>query len=244
MCAAGTLHVNEFGYPALITKIVICLLAGVWLIVNHTDSRGYDYPLIKVKYGLLMLLVPLVVLETYMQFRYFSGLKADVITSCCGSLFSVDTRSIAGDIAGLPVMPMEAAFFGSMAATVLCGVYFYRSAKLGSLFSLLSCATFIIASAALVSFICLYFYELPTHHCPFCILQKEYGYIGYPLYATLLTGGITGAGCGALMPFKNRPSLCRVIPVFQRTLTRVTIICYLIFTMIVAYRMVTTSFRL
>jgi len=41
---------------------------------------------------------------------------------------------------------------------------------------------------AILSFISVYFYELPTHHCPFCILQKEYGYVGYPLYLTLFGG--------------------------------------------------------
>ena len=45
MCAAGTLQVNSYGYPALILKLINCLLAGCWLIVNHTDTRGYDYPL-------------------------------------------------------------------------------------------------------------------------------------------------------------------------------------------------------
>ena len=244
MCAAGTLNANSFGYPALIVKIINCVLAGVWLIINQTDTRGYDYPLIKVKYGLLMLLVPMLFLETVLQFSFFSGLRADVITSCCGSLFSTDKRSLAGDLAGLPVVPMEALFFGGMALTVLCGIYFYRSGKAGYLFSFVSVATFVIAAASLVSFICLYFYELPTHHCPFCILQKEYGYVGYPLFATLLTGGITGAGCGALMPFRGRPSLSRVIPPIQRTLTLLTIACYLLFTLIVSYRMVTTSFRL
>ena len=102
MCAAGSLGVNSYGYPVLIMKIVNCLLAGVWLIVNHVDTRGYDYPLIKTKYGLLNILAPLILLEAVLQFAYFLNLKADVITSCCGSLFSTDKRSIAGEIAGLP----------------------------------------------------------------------------------------------------------------------------------------------
>ena len=99
MCAAGSLAVNSYGYPVLILKIANCLLAGVWLIVNHVDTRGYDYPLIKTKYGLLNILAPLILLEAVLQFAYFLNLKADVITSCCGSLFSTDKHSIAGEIA-------------------------------------------------------------------------------------------------------------------------------------------------
>jgi hypothetical protein len=244
MCAAGSLGVNSYGYPVLILKIVNCLLAGVWLIINHVDTRGYDYPLIKTKYGLLNILAPLILLEAVLQFAYFLNLKADVITSCCGSLFSSDKHSIAGEIAGLPNGPMQLAFFGMMLVTVAAGVLFYVKGKGGYLFSFLSSLTFVVAAASLVSFICLYFYELPSHHCPFCILQKEYGYVGYALYATLLGGGVCGLGVGALMPFISHPSLSRVIPLIQRRLALVTLALYLLFTLIVSWRMLSTSFTL
>jgi hypothetical protein len=181
MCAAGTLNVNPFGYPLLIMKIVNLMLAGLWLLINHADTRGYDYPLIMVKYALLFAIAPLVFMETFFLFAFFTGLHADVITSCCGSLFSLDKPGIAGDLAALPSGPMEVVFYAGMAATVCSGLYFYCKGRGRYLFSSVSFLTFMIAVASLISFICLYFYELPTHHCPFCILQKEYGYVGYAL---------------------------------------------------------------
>ena len=244
MCAAGSLAVNSYGYPVLILKIINCLLSGVWLIINHVDTRGYDYPLIKTKYGLLNILAPLILLEAVLQFAYFLNLKADVITSCCGSLFSTDKRSIAGEVAGLPVGPMQLVFFGIMAMTVIAGMVFYSRGKGGGIFSLLSSLTFVVSAAALISFICLYFYELPSHHCPFCILQKEYGHIGYALYATLLGGAVSGLGVGALMPFTFHPSMSRIIPGIQRRLTVTALALYLLFTLIVIGRMFTTSFKL
>ena len=244
MCAAGSLAVNSYGYPVLILKIVNCLLAGVWLIINHVDTRGYDYPLIKTKYGLLNILVPLVLLEALFQFVYFYNLKADVITSCCGSLFSSDKRSMAGEIAGLPNGPMQLLFFGMMALTIVVGIFFYTKRKGGVWFSFCSSLTCLVASASLVSFICLYFYELPSHHCPFCILQKEYGYVGYALYATLLGGAISGLGVGVLTPFSNGESLSKIIPELQRRLTAITLILYLLFTLIVTWRMLSTPFTL
>lgn len=244
MCAAGTLAVNSYGYPVLILKIVNCLLAGVWMIVNHVDTRGYDYPLIKTKYGLLNILVPLVLLEVIFQFAYFYNLKADVITSCCGSLFSTDKHGIAGEVAGLPHGPMQWAFFGFMAATVASGSVFYVWRKGSYLFATLSSLTFVVSAASLVSFICLYFYELPSHHCPFCILQKEYGYIGYALYATLLGGAVCGLGVGALAPYSTVESLSRVIPQVQRRLATMTLALYLLFTLIVSWRMISTPFHL
>lgn len=244
MCAAGTLNLNGFGYPLLIMKVVNFLLAGLWLIVNHADTRGYDYPLIRVKYALLVAIAPLVLLELFLQLGYFARLRADVITSCCGSLFSLDRPGIAADLAGLPHAPTEAAFCAGMAVTFLAGLFFCRSGRGGLLFSAASSLTFVIAAAALVSFICLYFYELPTHHCPFCILQKEYGYVGYPLYITLLGGGVAGLGTGALALFRNRGSMARVIPRFQRRLAAATLVFYLLFDLIVGYRLLFSPFRL
>jgi len=58
MCAAGTLYLNGFGYPALMLKIVTFLLAGLWLILDYTDTRAYDYPLVRTKYLLLLVLTP------------------------------------------------------------------------------------------------------------------------------------------------------------------------------------------
>ena len=244
MCAAGTLNVNSSGYPTLVLKIINCILAGVWLIINYADTRGYDYPLIKVKYALLLVIAPLVFLELFLMAGYFSRLHADVITSCCGSLFSQERPGLAGDLSGLPARPAAIAFYAGMAATFGSGLYFLARGRGGYLFSALSSLTFVIAVAALISFFCLYIYELPTHHCPFCIFQKDYGYIGYALYVTLLGGGVAGLGTGALMPFRTCGSMSRVIPQLQRRLAATAVVLYLAFTLMVTYRVIFSSFRL
>jgi hypothetical protein len=89
---------------------------------------------------------------------------------------------------------MKIAFYFGMVFTFVSGIYFYLKNRGGYIFSLASFITFIISVLSLISFISLYFYELPTHHCPFCILQREYGYIGYLLYITLLGGSVLGMG--------------------------------------------------
>ena len=236
MCAAGSLLVNSYGYPVLLLKIVNLMFAGTWLILNYADVRGHDYPLIRIKYALLLFLVPCVLLETVLQFLYFKNLHPDIITSCCGSLFSPEQSGIAADIVGLPFKPAMFAFYGVICATIASGLYFCLEGRGGTLFSLLSVLSFIVGIAALISFICLYFYDLPTHHCPFCILQKEYRYVGYLLYGTILGGGVCGMGVGALMPFKGRGSMIRVIPPLQRRLAAVSLSLYFVFTIIVSWR--------
>jgi hypothetical protein len=244
MCAAGSLYANSYGYPVLIFKVINFLVAGLWLLLNYADNRAYDYPLIKRKYAFLLILTPLILTEAILQANYFGRLSPNIITSCCGSLFSKDSVGIASDIAALPSVPMRTAFYGTMALTLASGTYYYLKGKGGYLFSAASALSFIVSIMSILSFISLYFYELPTHHCPFCILQKEYGYIGYPLYLTLLMGTILGVGVGVLMPFKDINSLSEILPAIQKKIALVAIISFFAFAVIVTCRIMTSAFIL
>jgi hypothetical protein len=245
MCAAGTLYVNSFGYPVLILKIFNFLSAGTWLIMNYTDNRAHDYPLIAGKYLLLLIITPFILAETALQFMYFFELHPNVITSCCGSLFSTEVPGAASGIASLPDIPMKVLFYSALAATAASGIFFYRMAGAAVyLFPIVIMLMFIISIMALISFISLYFYELPTHHCPFCVLQQEYGYIGYLLYALLLSGAVSGLGIGILLPFRKKKSLEKIIPPILRKLAFVAMSSYAIFALIATYQMIFSNLRL
>jgi hypothetical protein len=244
MCAAGVLKVNSYGYPALILKMFIFLFAGLWLVINYADNRAYDYPLIKTKYVLLLILTPLVITEMVLQAAYFLQMNPNIITSCCGSLFGEGKKSLTSELASLPVVPMEAVFYLSILSTVYMGILFYRKGAPGYLLAVASGITLLVSFASIISFISLYYYELPTHHCPFCILQKEYGYVGYFLYLALLGGAVAGMGVGALMPFRKVESLAAVIPSVQRKLALLAIALFLIFTILVTYRIVFSNLML
>lgn len=242
MCAAGTLNVNEFGYPTLVLKIINFILAGLWLVLNHADNQGYDYPLIKKKYLLLVSVAPFIVLETLLQSAYFLNMEPNVITSCCGSLFSGESGQnsdgLGSEIASLPAMQMMTIFYVAMATTLISGLVFYFKRIGGYFYSALSFLTFVISLISIVSFISLYIYELPTHHCPFCIIMEGYHYIGYVLYILLFGAVVTGVGIGMLIPFRHIPSLQIVLEGFIGKLTRTSVTFYALFTLLVTYEII------
>jgi len=244
MCAVGSLNVNQWGFPLVIFRIITFLLAGLWLIINFADNRGYDYPLIKVKYLLLLVLAPLILTEAIIQANYFLGLNPEVITSCCGSLFTADTKGVASEIISWPRPVMEILFYVAMIGTLALGAVFYRTGAMGYGFAAVVSVTLVVSIAAVISFISVYFYELPTHHCPFCILQQEYGYIGYLLYLLLLVGGLAGMGVGLLMPFRQIPSLKAALPAIQKHLALTAVIGYLLFTIIVTYQIIFSNLKM
>jgi hypothetical protein len=244
MCAVGTISVNSFGYPTLLLKIITFILAGLWLILNHADNQGYDYPLIRKKYLMLAVLAPLILLETVVQGIYFVGLKPDIITSCCGSLFSATARGIATEIASLPPLPMLTLFYVSALFTFAAGLWFYIRESGGYLFAVLSGSHLLVAIVAIISVFSLYIYQMPSHHCPFCIMQKEYYFIGYPIYIAILVGGVTGLGTGMLMPFRSVASLREILPRVLKNLTLASLASLLFLTLLVSWPILGTSFTL
>jgi len=244
MCAAGTLNVNAYGYPAFILKLCNFIFAGLWLILNHADNRAYDYPLIRKKYLLLLFITPFVIAETFLQARYFLSLEAEVITSCCGSLFSKEGRDALPLLYAAPLVPMKLLFYSAMAGTGITGLLFCRRGKGAYIFSAFSLFAFLISAWFLVHVIVLYIYELPTHHCPFCIFKREYAYVGYLFYMSLFAGVISGLGVGLLQPFAKVSSMRSFVPVIQKRLSLVALVSYSGFFLLAVYSMIASALRM
>jgi hypothetical protein len=244
MCAAGSLNAGPCGYLTLVVKLLNVMLCGTWLIVNAIDNRGFDYPLIRQKYKLLLFISLMLTLEAFLQFDYFSSLRANVITSCCGTLFSESQTTLMGDLSAISPGWGKIVFFVSFLLTVRLGAYFLWTRKGARMFSTSGLWFFLFSIVALISFVSVYYYELPTHHCPFCILQKEYHFVGYPLYLTLLAGGVMGASVGILDRLKGPDSLREIIPSAQRKLCMGSLICFALFMALAVYPMVSSSFKL
>ncbi len=236
MCAVGALNVNPYGFPALIAQMAVFFLAASWLAVNHVDTRAPDYPLVRIKYALLLVLLPALLLSFGLQLKYFLGLKADVITSCCGSLFSGDAKGLAAEVASLKPLPAMFVFYGTIAVST--GLTFahartHRHAYLAA--AAASAAAFAATLVGVLSFVSLYIYEHPNHHCPFCILKPEYGHQGYWLYVPLFAATASGLGIGALQPFRQVASLRGIVPAVSARLAGIATFGYLLVAAIASY---------
>ncbi len=213
MCATGTLNANPVGWSVLLVKILTFFFVAVWVALNRLDQRCEDYPLVRLKYGLLLPLVPLLLLGTVLQFSYFTGLQPEIITSCCGALFSLGGGNIASEMAGFPA-GMGMVLFYSLSAVYLTSLLLcllLHKKMLRYLCLIFSVVYFLVSVGAVISFISPYIYEMPTHHCPFDMMQKNYRYIGYPLYVSLFSGTLFGMLPGLFHPLKKTETLQREI---------------------------------
>lgn len=214
MCAVGTLNVNAWGFPALLLRIALFFSAAVWLVMNGIDNRAPDYPLIRAKYALLLGIVPLAVAAAIVQLAWVRGLNPDVITSCCGSLFDRDSEAVTAELAGLPPLPTMVLFYGVLGAAVVAGGVYARYRRGLALFTGLSALAFPVTIAAVIAFLSLYVYEHPHHHCPFCLLKPEYGYVGYALYLPLFGATALSLGLGVAAPLARSGSARTVVATY------------------------------
>ncbi|RAU20325.1 hypothetical protein CU669_18950 [Paramagnetospirillum kuznetsovii] len=216
MCAVGTLNVNDFGFPTLYLKILVFFAAAGWLALNHVDSRGFDYPLVRVKYGALIALAPVLAGAAGVQLAYFLGLRADVIASCCSTLFSGSTQVTSDKLAAVAPEAALAALAAILGLVMLIGRRVLSSGKGGVVYAIASLVAFAVSLEAVVAAISVYVYELPHHHCPFCILKGEYGHVGYALYIPLFAAAALGLAGGIAQPAARIPSLAEAAPRIMR----------------------------
>lgn len=244
MCAAGSLQAGSGGYAVLVLKLSAFVLSGLWLVLNRADREGYDYPLVRVKYVALLGIAPLLLLEAWLQAGYFASLQPSVITSCCGSLFGRSGDGIGAELAALPPRAASAAFLATSGGALVAAVAFLRWRRGGWALAGLSAAALPVSLAAVISWVSPYVYELPTHHCPFCLLQREYGFVGYPIYAALLGGTVAGMGVGVLMPFRRTASLAEAVPALQRRLAWIAAALLGALLLLVGWKILSSSLRM
>ncbi len=242
MCATGVLNVNAWGWPTLYLKMTVFFVGAAWLMLNRVDRQGRDYPLVRPKYALLLLLVPLVWAEAGLQTLFFLQLDPDVITSCCGALFTPEGDGVAAEVTGTKPGTALALLYGSAAALLASGLWLIRRQSGGSPasglgFAGLGLVHFAAALVALVSCIALYVYEHPHHHCPFCLLKSGHDYVGYWLYLPLFAATAWSLGVGTISHWRRVPGIAAAVAEDSARFTRLALIALLLFHGVAAWAM-------
>jgi len=237
MCATGSLLADKFGIPALLVKIAGVFLYGFWIVLHQLDIRSEKYPLVRIKYRYLLLLLPLLVLDISLVITYIGGLHPDIITSCCGVVFDDVTGSRTNLLLGLPHQASLGLFYGSIFLLIVAGLFLINRWRrlVGILFSGGWFGYFLLALVVVTTEFTPYIYAMPYHKCPFCILKPEYHYIGFFLYTALFTGTFFGMSAQIVHPLRNREGLAEVVPRFQKSAVVVSLVMLFVFISLVSF---------
>lgn len=243
MCAAGTLNASPFGYPTLLVKSVVFLLCGVWLVVNRASPAAASTGLVWFKHLSLVLVAGGLLAENVLQYRYFAGLDPEVITSCCATIFAAGAGGVAAGLAALPPLPCQIAFLAGLVLTMGAGLRALRPGSSPAAFALLTVPLGALSVAAVISWIAPAFYQLPTHHCPFCLLSQKSGFVGYPLYASLSLAVVAGGSSGLVHRLRSIDPYHCIRPAEERRLCVTSMVCFTCFSLIALWPVLATGYR-
>jgi len=183
MCAAGVISANDYGMNLLFVKLVILFFLLLWMAFNRYDLEAKSYPLFRQKSWLFVVIFFLILGEGWLDLAYFSHIDLRAPVSCCSALF--------GQLEGANPLP-----FGLTVSQLLLLFYLLYGVSIGSMMfhqrviTLFAVLLFmVIAYYSVVYFFGTYVYELPTHKCPFCMMQREYYFVGYLIWGSLFIGG-------------------------------------------------------
>lgn len=186
MCAAGSVNATPYGSWLLWVKILELFMMSGWLVIQKCNSSSEQLPHTKTVYKGVLIITAAAAAGTVLDFLNFGSMDPSAVVSCCSSIYSAGAE---GASYIMSIKPFTAFFTFSVFTALLFLSLILKRPKLAAV---LSIAFFLTGVLNLILFTGTYVYELPTHKCPFCILQKEYGYIGYAFYISLFMAASSG----------------------------------------------------
>jgi hypothetical protein len=244
MCAVGTLNADPHGLPALATKVGSVALCGLWLVVQRSTVAAPETGIVRVKHLAVPLLAGLLAADAVLQAQFFAGLDPNVITSCCARIYGAEGAGLGADLAAVPPSVAEAAYFVLLVGTVAVGLAVVRGLPLSGLFAASALALGAVAGLGIVTWVAPSWYELPTHHCPLCVLAPETHLVGYPLYAALAVAVLAGTGAGVVHALRRLDRGASIAPGEERRLCLASIAGFAAFTALAVWPLLMSDFRL
>jgi len=213
MCGAGVVNATVYGNYLLILKIINLYIFAYWLVLNNEDMKSEKQIYLKLKFKVYIFAYFLLMLEIGLESMMFFSIDTKSVVDCCGAIFSTTNGTYMARLLSTSPSILLSSFYA-----VFVFIIFAYIVKNRYLFSLMNLLFIIISLITLIAFFGIYIYELPTHHCPFCMLQKDYNYVGYFLYIFLFIGTFYGIVLGLIDFSKKDENVKYKISLFFTTL--------------------------
>ena len=195
MCGAGVINANIYGVYLVALKFFLIIFALVWLQLNTKDLKNRSREYFKPKLLFFIFLYFGFVISFALELLYFTHIELQEPVLCCSNIYaqtksSTLTQTFQKHIAVI--------FFFY---TLLLLSLLYAKKKIAAI--ILSILYVPLSYYALTYFFSPYIYQLPTHKCPYCILESDYTFIGYFIYIFLIFA-TSNALSAALFNFEKK----------------------------------------
>lgn len=239
MCATGTFWANGYGPWLLGVRCVAVFFSAFWLLLHYFDNTSELQPLLRAKFRFLLILFPLLLVDSVLLVLFLGNLEPDIITSCCGVIFGDGVQTSGFTSLFITPSATAVAFYVMATAILMLTVVLLRGAGrqllLAGVYSFFWLLFFLLSLVAITMFFSPYIYATPAHRCPFDILQSHYNYIGLPVYCALFCGAFSGMSVWPSAIYSRLNSLSRPASRYRRKALAVSLFFLLFFVFIVTW---------
>jgi hypothetical protein len=200
MCAWGVLEGGRWGFRSLGLAVVAALACAAWLALHRVDLTLRTPELSRTKFALVLGVAPLMVANLAAGLRYALDLDFRVVASCCSTGLEGAREAVLGAGGGARTTAFAVFVASALVCIVLASIARARRSIVSAALAFgASCIAAMAAVPAILGYVAPHAYESPAHLCPFCLLDVDGGYLGWPLYAAVFAGAALGlaAGVGA-----------------------------------------------
>lgn len=200
MCGTGVMMAAEpFGRQALWLRGMALAILFWQHVIGRLNGHSPEALLAKTHARSMLIALPLVVLSFYCTVRFTGALDPKQAVDCCAVVYDAARSGLAADSAspvGGKVYLLAAWAFGGVilmalgVRTAVTGGMDQR--RLGSVLVVMTTSWAPLAFLSLKDHLCVYFYQVLAHHCPWCLLLPEHRFVGFPLYGLLFVIWLEG----------------------------------------------------
>lgn len=193
MCSYGVINVGfPYSLIALVLKIVLPFVYGLWLVVEVSNRRQPKIPLIgDLARSFVLFLLPLVIIDSAVDVLLVSSIRP-IYAPCCSSVYDVDPPFSPSALFGSQFGMMIVLFTVIVSISLIAIQWFENKSRY------LPSITLILAGiASLLYLITLHdtlapiVLGLSEHHCPYCLFQE---FPDTAIFAGLFWIGVATAG--------------------------------------------------
>jgi len=208
MCAYGAFNSSPWGFRSLYASVLAALAAGTLAQLYTFDARTKTMELVRPLAWATLLVAPLALVDLALQTAFVLDLDLSVVASCCSVQLDPIASARGGTVGGPRVAATAAAAIGVGVCILLAWLVARRPTRPKvALASAVAFASLPLAIAAIVLEIAPYTFEVPQHHCPFCLLRADAWGLGYPLFGALLLAAVWSFGAGASALLARKPQV-------------------------------------
>ncbi len=193
MCSYGVINVGTpYSFIALVLKLILPFIYGVWLIIEVANRSQPFLPFIKdLALTFLIILLPLVLIDSAVDVLLIASIRP-IYAPCCSSIYDVNPPFSPSTIFG-PQFGMMVVVLTIILSLILIVVQWSESkTKYLPILSLcLSMMVGILYTVTIHDTLAPLVLGLSTHHCPYCLFQE---FPDTAFFAALFWIGIASAG--------------------------------------------------